>query len=891
MNPLVGTENAHHLMCVRTMMLSLRRKNIMFKNFENREQAGKILAEKLIEYKDLQPVILALPRGGVPIGYEVAVKLHAPLDVVLVKKIGAPGHEEFAIGAIAEDEKPILDERVINQYRFSAEQIEKIIFNRINEIRARSKIYRSKFPAIPLHDRTVIIVDDGLATGATMKAAISWVKTQNVKKIIVAVPVSSDDAADAIKSTVDVFVSLVIPDNMVAVGKWYQDFQQVSDEEVMQLLQKQTGKTTTFNSREVWIKDDMAMLQGVLNIPPKARGIVLFAHGGGSSHKSPRNIFVAKALNEAGFGTLLFDLLTPVEAVNRKNVFDIELMGKRLTSATEWIKRNGPKLPIGYFGASTGAAAALSAARDRLDIFAVVSRGGRPDLAMEDLPSVFAPTLLIVGSEDKQVITLNTKAKEKLTNCQMVLIPGATHLFEEPGTLEQVVEYAVSWFTNSLSLHVEKKIDSSPIKENIVKEIEDNSTPFNDVSDLESWLEKISKNKIIMLGEATHGTKEFYSIRREISQILIKKYGYKFIAVEGDWPDCNRMNEFIAQKEKSSPQEMILNQFHRWPTWMWANEEIPPLLKWMKENQSGAFYGLDVYSFFESMEELKKQVSFIEPSAAMRIRELYKCFEPFKGNEIAYAKSLLNSTEGCEPQVLATLRAVLRIRLQETSLSREALFDLKQNARVVVNAEKYYRSMLTDGAESWNVRDSHMLETLDNLLQLHGPDAKAIVWAHNTHIGDYHATDMLDNGYVNLGGLARERYGADDVFLLGFSTYQGEVVAGSSWGSDEKVNNLPPARHGTYEDYFHQASVNMNAAQFLTTFDKLDNQSTLNRKLGHRAVGVVYDPDHESRGNYVPTQMCKRYDGIIYVDNTHAVTSLNATVSKDEFPETWPVGQ
>ena len=864
----------------------------MVNRFDNREHAGIILSEKLLKYQSLEPVILALPRGGVPIAHEIATKLHAPMDIVLVKKIGAPGHEEFAVGAVAEDEKPILNHKLIAQYKFDPDEIESIIVDRISEIRRRAKVYREKLPAIPLQDKTVIVVDDGLATGATMMAAIEWLRDQKVKKIIVAVPVSSKEAAEEIKNMVDEFLSLLTPDNMMAVGMWYKDFPQVSDEEVLHFLHKQTAKPFSIPTKDVWIEDESAILQGTLTVPPESRGIILFAHGGGSSHKSPRNIFVAKALNDAGFGTLLFDLLTVNESLNRKNVFDIELMSKRLLVATEWSKRNCPSLPVGYFGASTGAAAALSAAEDRLDIFAIVSRGGRPDMALDALPKVYAPTLLLVGAEDKSVIPLNQLAKDQLKNCKMVLIPTAGHLFEEPGTLEQVVEYAVGWFLNSISLHLEKNIDTkAPVKENIVNEIEVNSYPFSNTNDLDSWLNKISKHKIIMLGESTHGTKEFYSLRREISKKLIQNHGYSFIAVEGDWPDCNKLNDYIKGTKKEAPKEAVRGQFHRWPTWMWSNEEIPPLIKWMKTNQLGAFYGLDVYSLFESLEEIKKHLDHVDSSTSMRILETYKCFESYKCDEIAYAKSLLKLPRGCQEEVVGNLKALLRVRLQETNLSKEDLFDTKQNARVIANAEKYYRAMLTGGAESWNIRDLHMMETLENLLKLHGPDAKAIVWAHNTHIGDYHATDMSENGYINLGGLARERFGIEDVFLLGFSSYQGEVTAGSSWGGPEKKMNLPKAHAGTYEDYFHQAALNMKTRQFLTSFDKLDEHSSLFRKLGHRAVGVVYDPDHESRSNYVPTQMAKRYDGLIFVDETTAVKSLPSTFALEEIPETWPLGQ
>lgn len=868
----------------------------MISRFDNREQAGSILAEKLLKYQNSDPIILALPRGGVPVAFEISSKLRAPLDVVFVKKIGAPGHEEFAIGAVAEDEKAILNHKLIMKLKLDPQEVESIIVDRISEIRKRAKVYREKCPAMSLEGRTVIVVDDGLATGATMMAALVWLRSQKVDQLIVAVPVSSREAAEEIKNKADDFISLLTPENMMAVGMWYKDFQQVSDEEVLELLLRQTEKPAAGPTRDVWIEDKDAILPGVLTMPPEARGVVLFAHGGGSSHKSPRNQFVAKALNDAGFGTLLFDLLTASEALIRKNVFDIALMTKRLLVATEWTKKNCPNLPIGYFGASTGAAAALGAAETNLDIFAVVSRGGRPDLALSALPKVYAPTLLLVGTEDETVIPLNQLAKDKLKNCQMILIPKAGHLFEEPGTLEQVVEYAVSWFSSSISLHLEKNIDSKTplkeiIKESIVSEIELNSIPFTKTQDLESWIKQISKHKIIMLGEATHGTSEFYNLRKEITKKLIQEHGYSFVAVEGDWPDCNKLNEYIAGPERYASKEVVRNQFHRWPTWMWSNETIPPLINWMKKHQLGAFYGLDVYSLFDSLEEIKKHLDHVDSNAALKILETYRCFEAYSFDEIAYAKSLLKMPEGCQKEVVANLKELLRLRLQDTTVSKEMLFDIKQNARVIANAENYYRAMLTGGPESWNIRDLHMMDTLENLLKLHGPDSKAIVWAHNTHIGDYHATDMSANGYINLGGLARERFGIEEVFLLGFSTYQGHVTAGSAWGGAEEKMRLPKAHAGTYEDYFHQASVSMNAAQFLTTFDKLDKHSSLNRKLGHRAVGVVYDPDHESRGNYVPTEMAKRYDGLIFVDQTTALKSLESMFGVEEIPETWPIGQ
>ncbi len=860
----------------------------MINRFENREHAGKILAEKLSKYAELDPVILALPRGGVPVAHEIALKLKAPLDVVIVKKIGAPKNEEFAIGAVAEDEHPILNEKLIVQQRYRRDDVEAIVVDRIAEIRRRAKFYRSKIPKIDLTQRSVIIVDDGLATGATMKAAVDWVKTQGVKKVIVAVPISSQDAATMLAGSCDDFISLITPEDMWAVGMWYKDFQQVSDEEVMMIFQKQIPHSEA-RDQEIWIEDEMNILPGLLTTAPQSRGLVIFTHGGGSSHKSPRNLFVARALNQVGFSTLLFDLLSFSESLNRKNVFDIELMTKRLLIATDWAKKNCPGLPIGYFGASTGAAAALTAAANRLDIFAVISRGGRPDLAMDSLPSVFAPTLLIVGEKDGPVIGLNQSAKEKLKDAQMVLIPNAGHLFEEPGTLEEVAEYSVNWFQQNCVVHPQKS--SLSVKENIVAEIEEHSIAFKNTSELDKWIREIATHKIVMLGESSHGTKEFYQLRREISQKLIEDHGFHFIAVEGDWPDCFHLSEYIFNKNNTKAHEVVKENFHRWPTWMWANNEITPLIHWMKQSGRAGFYGLDVYSLFESLEEIKKPLQSLAPEMSKRIMAGYKCFENYNYNEIDYAKSLLKYPEGCQPEVISNLRELLRLRIEDTQFSKEQLFDIKQNARIIKNAEKYYRTMMGGGAESWNVRDHHMMETLENLLTMHGPSAKAIVWAHNTHIGDYHATDMLESGYINIGGLARERYGMENVYLAGFSTYQGEVTAGDAWGSPVQTMKLPKAKSGSYEDFFHKASLNLGADQLLTNFKKVKSGSTLNRPLGHRAVGVVYDPAHESHGNYVPTQMAKRYDGMIFIDQTSALTPIDTTYSFGEFPETYPSGQ
>jgi len=324
---------------------------------------------------------------------------------------------------------------------------------------------------------------------------------------------------------------------------------------------------------------------------------------------------------------------------------------------------------------------------------------------------------------------------------------------------------------------------------------------------------------------------------------------------------------------------------------MWANDEIPPLIDWMKQSGRSGFYGLDVYSLFESLQEIKRPLHSIDPFIASQILEGYRCFESFQMNEINYAETLMKYPEGCQDEVIDNLRQLLRLRMEDTQLSKHALFDLKQNARVIRNAEKYYRTMMSGGAASWNVRDHHMMETLEHLLHLHGPHSKAIVWAHNTHIGDYHATDMLEQGYINLGGLARERFGMEHVYLLGMSSYQGEVIAGKAWGASEEIMKLPRALACSYEEFFHKAAQNMNSNSILTQLRSLPKESALYRRLGHRAVGVVYDPKHESRSQYVPTVMAKRYDAMMFVNETTALRPIETTFSRGEFPETYPSGQ
>ncbi len=418
--------------------------------FKNRKEAGSLLAERLRKIPLENPIVLALPRGGVPVAYEIAEALKAPLEVFIVRKIGAPFQPELGIGATAEGGGYWLDPKIVHFIETNPSDLEEIVEKEQKEVLHRIQLYRENRPLPSLHGRSVILVDDGLATGITARVAATELKQLGPKEIILAVPVCAPSSAEILREEVDQLVCLAEPPDFYGVGQFYSDFSQLSHEEVVTVLREAREREQEKRAipREVIVQDGVA-LDGLLSVPPYARGIVLFAHGSGSSRLSPRNQQVASALNEARIGTLLFDLLTPEEARDRRNVFDIPLLGERLLMATRWLRNRTEyvNIPIGYFGASTGAAAAVWAAAE-LDgeISAVVSRGGRPDLAPMRLPQVEASTLLIVGDRDHPVLEMNQDALRHLKRGSLVTVPGATHLFEEPGALDQVEKLATEFF-------------------------------------------------------------------------------------------------------------------------------------------------------------------------------------------------------------------------------------------------------------------------------------------------------------------------------------------------------------------------------------------------------------------------------------------------------------
>lgn len=441
--------------------------------FRDRAEAGELLAGRLAHYANRQDVIvLGIPRGGVPVAFAVAKALHAPLDIFLSRKLGVPGQEELAFGAIASGGIRILDREIIESTGITGPEVERIAAEVKHELDRREKLYRGDRPPIHLRGRTVLLIDDGIATGSSMRAAIDALRQFQPARLVVAVPVAPRRTCERFERIVDEIVCVLSPENFLAIGQFYENFSQTSDEEVADLLRR-AAEPTPRNAapppsdapeeaieREVSMGLEDAELEGTLTLPPHAHGLVLFAHGSGSSRHSPRNRRVAQALHTRGIATLLFDLLTRREESADEETgelrFNIPLLTRRLVGATRWIigRPDTKNLPIGYFGASTGAAAALRAAAELPSmVSAVVSRGGRPDLAEDGLAAVHIPVLLIVGGNDEPVIAMNRQALEKLPGreSKLVIVPGATHLFPEPGALEEVARLAGEWFARHLA--------------------------------------------------------------------------------------------------------------------------------------------------------------------------------------------------------------------------------------------------------------------------------------------------------------------------------------------------------------------------------------------------------------------------------------------------------
>ncbi|MGB7217639.1 MAG: erythromycin esterase family protein [Vicinamibacterales bacterium] len=669
--------------------------------FKNRVDAGRQLAARLAEYANRSDVIiLALPRGGVPVAFEVASKLSVPLDVFLVRKLGVPGHAELAMGAIAAGGVEVLNEDLIRDIGIPQALVQQVAVRERMELERRDVLFRGKRQPPNVRDRTVIVIDDGLATGSTMHAAILALRQQAPARIVVAVPVGARDTCDALGRLADAVVCLSTPEDFRAVGLWYEEFDQTSDEEVARLLT---------------------------------------AASHGPPEPSPR----------------------PGQASN----------------------------PHGQ------------------------------------------------------------KAKpHDIVRHRALKLSGDPHQYD-------------------------------------------------------ALIDGIGDARLVLLGEASHGTHEFYRERAFITRRLIAEKGFAAVAVEADWPDAYRVNRFVRGTGTDEDAVESLGDFGRFPTWMWRNADVLDFLGWLRTFNEGkpadaraGFYGLDLYSLRASMQAVLAYLAKVDPKAAARARTHYGCFDQFGDEMQAYAQATWQGIgPSCEREVLAELAELHRRRVEYASrdgrVAADEFFYAEQNARLVRNAEAYYRTMFGGHVESWNLRDQHMTETLRHLMQFLDkthPRSRVVVWAHNSHLGDARATEMGQSGELNVGQLVRERFGAEAV-LVGFTTSTGTVTAAADWDGPAHRRHVRPALAGSYERIFHETGI----PRFLLPLRiDLDLASVLAGPHLERAIGVIYAPDTERRSHYFHARLPEQFDFVVHFDETRAVEPLERTAlwEAGEVAETFPSG-
>jgi erythromycin esterase len=433
---------------------------------------------------------------------------------------------------------------------------------------------------------------------------------------------------------------------------------------------------------------------------------------------------------------------------------------------------------------------------------------------------------------------------------------------------------------------------SSTCNKPAVENAAENAFPsyaLNTEKDLDVLLNEIGDARIVLLGETSHGTAEYYDWRTAISKRLIAEKGFDMIAVEGEWADSYRVNQFIKGAAKDSLQTVaLLKQYDRWPTWMWGNYEVASLVYWLnrynqaKEAQEKVgFFGLDVYCLWESMQELMPYIQGND-SLTQLAQDVAKCFQPYSADPMQYAYAVANADANCRARTARLWMAINDFTGGKTAMD-EAQFVMQQNVLVALNGENYYRTSVSSSAASWNVRDQHMMQTIRRLMERHGPDAKMIIWAHNTHVGDARYTDMAAAGMVNIGQLVREAY-PEQTFIVGFGSYRGQVIASGNWGGPVQKMRVPQAQRGSWEELLHRQGSNPK----ILLSRELKSNEALMKPIGHRAIGVQYDPYNE-RGNYVPSVIPMRYDAFIFFDQTKALRPIG-TSAKNEPPDTYPSG-
>lgn len=431
------------------------------------------------------------------------------------------------------------------------------------------------------------------------------------------------------------------------------------------------------------------------------------------------------------------------------------------------------------------------------------------------------------------------------------------------------------------------------IEAHMKQEIKEKAIPLSSPKEIDPLIEYIGDSRFVLLGEASHGTHEYYTWRTEITKRLIEEQNFSFIAVEGDWPCCYKLNRYVKGYPETGENAVeVLMEFDRWPTWMWANWEVVELAEWLRAynmefapEQRVGFYGLDVYSLVDSLKAILDYLKETDFHAYESAKKTIECFEPFGYNGRNYGFSTSLTSASCQKEVVNLLKEI-RGNILQYNTDYETVFSTEQNALVALHAENYYRKMVNGGPDSWNIRDNHMVETLNRLIQFHGNGSKAIVWEHNTHIGDARATDMTDQNMVNVGELVSQMYKSDGVVKVGFGSYKGTVIASDAWGEKMKKMKVPKGAEGSWEKLLHDCG----HENLLLLMYKWENDPMFKQPVGHRAIGVVYDPKDDRLSTYVPSVLPQRYDAFIFIDETKALHPLKIDLDNIKEPDTYPWG-
>jgi erythromycin esterase-like protein/orotate phosphoribosyltransferase len=653
--------------------------------FRDRRDAGRVLAGLLAHHRDdPDALVLGLPRGGVPVAYEIATALGAPLDVFVVRKLGVPGNPELAMGALAGGGVVIVDDDVVRAFDLAPQTIQEVARRESAELARREQLYREGRPEPDVTGKTVIVVDDGLATGASMRAAIEGLRRLGATTLVVAVPAAPESTCRELEAHVDEVVCATTPSPFTAVGASYWDFSQTPDEEVQDLL--------------------------------------------------------------------------------------------RAAAAT----------------------------------------GRAPEAA-----------------SDAEVI----------------------------------------------------RIDTLPTTDGVPPDV--------------ALFDLVGDAHFVLIGEASHGTQEFYAARARMTRTLIREKGFCAVAVEGDWPDAYRVNKYVRGRSEDGDAEEALGGFERFPTWMWRNTAVLDFVGWLRERNDrlGAdtgFYGLDVYSLHRSIHEVIAYLEKVDPDAAARARERYSCIDHYDGDDgQAYGfAAAFGGGATCEQEIVDQLVDIQRHAPEYLQvLPEDEYFSAQQNAKVVKAAAEYYRGMFTGQVNTWNLRDTHMVDTLDDLAahltQTRGEPAKIVVWEHNSHLGDARATESRMRGELNVGQLVRERHGGDCA-SIGFTTYTGTVTAADDWGGPANRKHVRPGLPGSVEALFHEVGL----SEFMLSFPIASRAAdVLSSARLERAIGVIYRPETERQSHYFRCRLAQQFDAVIHLDETRALEPLERTArweEGEEVPATYP---